>query len=191
MGISIQEDLEKRLEDEEFAQEYGENIAKAEIAVSVSQARRSRNISQEDLATLLGTSQSYIAKLESGDANPTIGKIGRLLASIGLRMSTNFSPLSSKIEEKGVWVGAVGSNEVSLAWIPTGSGASVAAYPGGISLMNGNDLIVGGLISFEHGAVVTSTAVGSLTGYDIGSEIIFQTTAGDEKGELIVSGGVE
>ena len=150
-----------------------------------------KNISQEDLAKILGTSQSYIAKLEGGDANPTIGKIGRILARIGLRISTNYTPLESKIEEKGVWVSSVGSNEVSLTWMPLGSGVSIIRESGELPLLAAGNISMNGIINFECGAVVVSTAVGSLTEHDIDSRILFQAPPSYEKGKLIVSGGKE
>ena len=116
MGISIQENLKKRLSNVEFAKEYGASIAKAEIAVSVAQARRNRNITQEELANELGVTQAYVAKLESGDANPTIGKIGQTLACMGLRMAIDYKPLDSKIEEKTLSFESIGSTAMTLLW---------------------------------------------------------------------------
>jgi transcriptional regulator with XRE-family HTH domain len=116
VGITIQKELKDRLKDKEFAQEYGENIAKAEIAVAVTQARRSKNLTQEELANILSKSQSYVAKIESGDANPTIGNVGRILASIGVRISADFRPLSSGIENKEISFESVNSNENFYYW---------------------------------------------------------------------------
>jgi len=130
MAIQVQNDLERRLKDKAFAEEYGGNIAKAEVAVTVSQARRSRNLTQGDLAEMLGISQSYIAKLEGGDANPTIGNIGKILANMGLRLVAGVGALSSRIEEKGVWNYSASSNDVTITLV---SGAVSAAAASGVS----------------------------------------------------------
>jgi predicted transcriptional regulator len=45
----------------------------------------------------LGISQPYLAKLESGEANPTVGRIGRILAILGFKVSASLEPL---IEEE-------------------------------------------------------------------------------------------
>jgi len=95
MSRTFREDLERRLQDVEFAREFGAAAAKTDLALTLARARRICQVTQADLANLLGTSQSYIAKLEQGDANPTIGRIGELLAVIGLRLSTNTIPLIS------------------------------------------------------------------------------------------------
>ncbi len=73
------------LEDVEYRKEFGSESAKLEIAAVLVRARGLANMTQSALAELAGTSQAYIAKLESGDANPTIGNIGRLLACMWLR----------------------------------------------------------------------------------------------------------
>jgi len=97
MSRTFREDLERRLQDIEFAREFGAAAAKTDFALTLAKARRIRQVTQADLANLLGTSQAYIAKLERGDANPTIGRIGELLAVLRLRLSTNTIPLTSSV----------------------------------------------------------------------------------------------
>ncbi|MFC2058340.1 helix-turn-helix domain-containing protein [Chloroflexota bacterium] len=82
-------DLNQRLSDPEFKKEFGSELSKTEIAVTLTSARLATGTTQVDLAKKLGTSQSYIAKLERGDANPTIGMIGKVLASMDLRLKAN------------------------------------------------------------------------------------------------------
>lgn len=118
MNRTFREDLERELTDLEFAQEFGAAAAKNEFALTLAGARRIASCTQTDLASSLGTSQSYIAKLETGDANPTIGRIGKILATLGLRLLTKAVPLVSgpqpsiechKFEEAGIlnfrWAG--------------------------------------------------------------------------------------
>jgi len=87
------DDLLERLEDPEYAKLYGEEDAKIDFAITLTQARRSLNLTQRSLADKLGISQPYVAKLEGGEANPTLGTIGRLLATINLRLVTGTAPL--------------------------------------------------------------------------------------------------
>lgn len=106
MNRTFKEDLEKDLQDVEFAREFGASAAKTDFALTLANARRICQVTQADLANLLGTSQSYIAKLERGDANPTIGRIGEFLAILSLRLSTNTIPLMSSAyseTEAQVW----------------------------------------------------------------------------------------
>jgi len=87
------DDLLERLEDPEYAKLYGEEDAKVDFAITLTKARRSLNLTQKSLADKLGISQPYVAKLEGGEANPTLGTIGSLLASIDLRLVTGTAPL--------------------------------------------------------------------------------------------------
>lgn len=75
------------LQDIEYRKEYGAEGAKLEIAAELVKAREMMRMTQSDLAELAGTSQAYISRLEKGDANPTIGKIGSLLACMWLKPS--------------------------------------------------------------------------------------------------------
>ncbi|MGB5925295.1 MAG: helix-turn-helix transcriptional regulator [Dehalococcoidia bacterium] len=89
MNERFDSDLQRRLSDSEFAEEFGAELAKSEVAVALTRARLACNVTQVDLANRLGTNQSYIAKLERGDANPTIGMIGKVLAFMGLRLKVH------------------------------------------------------------------------------------------------------
>ena len=86
-------DLLERLNDPEYAKLYGEENAKVDFAITLTKARKSLNVTQRSLAEKLGISQPYVAKLEGGEANPTLGTIGRLLAAINLRLVTSTAPL--------------------------------------------------------------------------------------------------
>ena len=86
------------LEDVEYRKEFGSESAKLEIAAALVRARELANMTQSALAELMGTSQAYIAKLERGDANPTIGNIGRLFACMRLKAAielTRIEPSTS------------------------------------------------------------------------------------------------
>ena len=89
------QDLERELHDPEYAKLYGAADAKAEFAVTLARARRKSSVTQKELAGRLGLSQPYIAKLEVGDANPTLGTVGSLLAMLGLRLVTHTELLLS------------------------------------------------------------------------------------------------
>jgi predicted transcriptional regulator len=55
---------------------YGSATLKYDIAATLVAARKMRNLTQAALANIAGLSQAYIIKLESGEANPTVGRIG-------------------------------------------------------------------------------------------------------------------
>ena len=50
------------------------------------QARREANITQSELAQRVGTTKSYISKIENGLVEPSIGLFLRLINALGLRV---------------------------------------------------------------------------------------------------------
>jgi len=92
MGTPIN-DLACRLKDLEYAKLYGSEQIKADLAITLSKARHKLNMTQKQFADVLKSSQPYIAKLEGGAANPTIGAVGAMLAVIGLSLVTHTEPL--------------------------------------------------------------------------------------------------
>lgn len=82
-----------RLTDPEYAQEYGDEYARASLAVCLATARREAGVSQTELARRIGKSQPYVSKLESGEANPTVGAVGRILACMGRQLVCDTEPL--------------------------------------------------------------------------------------------------
>ena len=93
MLTETREDLKQELQDPEFAYYYGADQAKIQLAFTLMDARNQVNLTQKEVADKLKVSQPYIAQLERGDANPTISKIGGMLAQIGLRLRTRTEPL--------------------------------------------------------------------------------------------------
>ncbi|WP_411279078.1 helix-turn-helix domain-containing protein [Gemmatimonas sp.] len=59
----------------------------------VHDARLNAHLSQRDFADRVGTSQSAIAKLEQGDANPTIDTLARCAEAAGLALQFTLVPL--------------------------------------------------------------------------------------------------
>ena len=79
--------MQAAFEDDEYRQAYGAERFKVDIAFALHKARSAREISQAELAKRIGVSQAYIAKLESGEANPTIGKVGAILSVLWFRVT--------------------------------------------------------------------------------------------------------
>ena len=86
-------DLLQRLKDPAYAKRYGAENAKVGFAITLTKARKSLNLTRKSLADKLGISQSYVAKLEVGEANPSLGTVGSLLALLGYRLVTGTAPL--------------------------------------------------------------------------------------------------
>ena len=85
--------LNEQLLDNEMRVGFGAEKIKTALALALLDARESRGLSQSQLAELCGVSQAYISKLESGEANPTIGKIGSIFAAMWMKPTIGFGPL--------------------------------------------------------------------------------------------------
>ncbi len=91
------EDLIQELKDPEFARLYGAEQAKMEIGMTLTKIRKSLRLTQAQLSVRLGVSQPYVAELESGEANPTVAKIGSLLAALNLRLVAQTLSLAPEV----------------------------------------------------------------------------------------------
>jgi len=70
-ATDFQEYLSKQLEDKDFKRYYDEYGKQLEIAYQILQLRKKQKMSQTVLAKKLGTNQSNIARMESGQQNFT------------------------------------------------------------------------------------------------------------------------
>ena len=102
------------LEDIEYRQEFGSESAKLEMAAALVRARERMSLTQSALANRAGTSQAYIARLERGDANPTIGNIGRLFACMWLKPSIEPTLLDPSKSIESVVIENLGAQEASV-----------------------------------------------------------------------------
>lgn len=78
-------DIINDLQNPEYAREYGSESAKLAFSNALYDARKRSGLTQNELALKIGSTQPYIAKLERGEANPTISVIGRIFGSLGLK----------------------------------------------------------------------------------------------------------
>jgi DNA-binding XRE family transcriptional regulator len=102
MSNSALDDISSRLKDKEFAGKYGEEMAKLSFSNTLLDARNKKKLTQVELARKLGKSQPYIAKLESGEANPTLSMVGKILSVLGYRLDTGVAPLAPKrVDSRG------------------------------------------------------------------------------------------
>jgi transcriptional regulator with XRE-family HTH domain len=88
----------EKLKDPKYARLYGAEKAKSALAATLIESRKKANLTQVELARKIGISQPYVARLEGGKANPTLGTIGSLLAVMGCRLTTNVECLTPEPE---------------------------------------------------------------------------------------------
>lgn len=93
MAKKFESELIEKLRDPEYAKLFGGAQARSSFAITLARAREEKGLTQKELAQKLKISQAYIAELESGEANPTLERIGSLLAGIGLSLITGTTDL--------------------------------------------------------------------------------------------------
>ena len=70
----------------------GEGWFFAQIAEQVARQRAARNLSQRELAELVGTTQSAIARLEGGGRPPRIDTLMRIAAALDCELTVELRP---------------------------------------------------------------------------------------------------
>ena len=74
------------LNNPEVRKELKNNEAEYKIIEEIILARKEKNLTQKDLAELVGTKQSNISRLESGNYNPTIDFLNKIASAIGKQL---------------------------------------------------------------------------------------------------------
>lgn len=87
--------------DKDYARAFGAEYARTVFGLMLAQARMYRGMTQAALAAECGVSQSYIAKLESGEANLTVARIGEILVVLKLKPVLGFAEFDGGANQAG------------------------------------------------------------------------------------------
>jgi len=71
------------LKNEDVKNELKMNEAEYKIIEEIIMARKEKKLTQKDLAELIGTKQSNISRLESGNYNPSLDFLNRIALAVG------------------------------------------------------------------------------------------------------------
>lgn len=83
---------EQLLSDPEFRAEWERSALARAVAVAVIRYRVQRELSQRDLAKVLGMEQPQVARLERGDVNPGMDTLMRIASGLGIEFTINVRP---------------------------------------------------------------------------------------------------
>lgn len=78
--------LQKELRNPEFRKEYEALGPKYDMIRAVLDARLKRGVTQAEIARRAGTTQSAIARFESGASNPTLSFLTKVAAAVGAKI---------------------------------------------------------------------------------------------------------
>lgn len=84
--------LKEAQKDPEFLKEYEALESEFSLASALISARVQADMTQQDVAKKMATSQSYIAKLEGGGVSPTMKALRRYADATGSRLKIVFEP---------------------------------------------------------------------------------------------------
>lgn len=85
----------KWIKNPDYKEAYDESRMEFEIAKEVIETRMKSGLSQEELAALMSTSQSAIARLESGVSLPSLRTLTKLAAATNTHIEIHFKPIKN------------------------------------------------------------------------------------------------
>lgn len=92
MSRRLLDKLPKKMEDPEFAAAWEETREEFAIAREVIRTRVAAGLSQKELAEKIGTTQSVIARLESGRHTPSVSTLRRVAEVTNATLRIEFVP---------------------------------------------------------------------------------------------------
>ncbi|KKQ23768.1 MAG: hypothetical protein US35_C0001G0012 [Parcubacteria group bacterium GW2011_GWA2_37_10] len=88
--IDFDDILKKELKNPKFRKYYDEHGKQLEIAYQILQLRKKKKMSQTQLAKKIGTKQSNIARMESGQQNFSVDILGKIAEALGCNVKIIF-----------------------------------------------------------------------------------------------------
>src|SRR3989338_2902960 len=92
IGIALQKVLQKKLKSPNFRYYFSDLKSISDLCYKITQARQTRGFTQERLAKACGTTQSVIARLESGNDGrmPSLDLLNRIANALNLNLVLGF-----------------------------------------------------------------------------------------------------
>ena len=101
MGIPLKKIAKRWMKEPSFREGYDALEEEFSVASMLIAARTRANLTQAELAEKMGTSQSTIARLESGAAKPSLSTLRRLAQATGTRLKISLEPKARSKKERG------------------------------------------------------------------------------------------
>ena len=101
MSIPLKKIAKRWMKESGFREGYDALEEEFSVASMLIAARTRAKLTQAELAKKLGTSQSTIARLESGAAKPSLSTLRRLAQATGMRLKITLEPKSRSKKDRG------------------------------------------------------------------------------------------
>jgi ribosome-binding protein aMBF1 (putative translation factor) len=89
-AIDFDEVLTEELKDPKFKKYFDEYGRQLELAYVIMQLRKTRQMSQADLAKKIGTTQSNVARIEAGRQNFTVNLLSKVADALDANLQISF-----------------------------------------------------------------------------------------------------
>lgn len=90
-NIKFDDFLKEELKDPEFKKGFNEEVLKLDVAVAITELRKSAHLTQRELAEKVGKPQSTIARIEKGNTNVSIVTLAEIADALGKTVEVNFA----------------------------------------------------------------------------------------------------
>ena len=88
--LSFEKYLAEQMKNKEFKKAFEEEGRRLEVAYKILQLRKKKKLSQKELAKKMNTTQSVIARMESGGQNFTTDTLQRIADVLGYNLKIDF-----------------------------------------------------------------------------------------------------
>lgn len=101
MSIPLKKIAKRWMKEPGFREGYDALEEEFSVASMLIAARTRANLTQAELAEKMGTSQSTIARLESGAAKPSLSTLRRYAKATGARLKITLEPKARSKKDRG------------------------------------------------------------------------------------------
>lgn len=88
---------EQDMKDLDYRREYERTRLANDVAIKVLRYRAEHGLSQSELGRMIGMRQPHVARLESGEHEPSLSTLARLSTALGLDFSVDIKPGGLKL----------------------------------------------------------------------------------------------
>lgn len=94
--IPVDEAFAEWRKDADYVAAYDALDEEFSMAAALIEARSKADLTQEEVAARMETSQSYVAKMEGSRVNPSVKTLRRFAAATGTRLKIAFEPTGDR-----------------------------------------------------------------------------------------------
>ena len=93
MLINFEDYLKQRLKDDKFRAEYEALELEESLTHSITEARRAKGLTREQLAERAGISETDVSDIETGQLDISLRKLQQLARGLGKKLHIEFQPV--------------------------------------------------------------------------------------------------